>query len=109
MKKYNYKMKKCLQIMRILIKWILNNKFMIYHNQNYKFQRKLQNFYIKALIKNKGSCTKMAINTKEILKIILNKVLYFYLGKGVYIYANGNKYEGEWRNNQKHGLGILQF
>ncbi|CAK91581.1 unnamed protein product (macronuclear) [Paramecium tetraurelia] len=26
-------------------------------------------------------------------------------GKGVYKFANGNRYEGEWHSNQKHGTG----
>ena len=28
-------------------------------------------------------------------------------GKGVYILANGTKYEGEYKNNKKDGIGIL--
>ena len=26
-------------------------------------------------------------------------------GRGVYKFANGNRYEGEWQNNAKHGTG----
>lgn len=28
-------------------------------------------------------------------------------GKGVYLYANGNRYEGMYLNDKKHGDGIL--
>ena len=27
-------------------------------------------------------------------------------GDGKYYYADGNIYEGKWRNNKKHGKGI---
>lgn len=30
-------------------------------------------------------------------------------GKGTYFYENGDKYEGEWKNNLKDGEGILYF
>ena len=30
-------------------------------------------------------------------------------GKGVYYYENGDKYEGDWKNNLKDGEGILYF
>ena len=30
-------------------------------------------------------------------------------GKGKIIYNNGNKYEGEWKNNQKNGEGCLEY
>ena len=26
-------------------------------------------------------------------------------GKGIMTYADGNKYEGHWKNGKKHGLG----
>jgi len=26
-------------------------------------------------------------------------------GNGVYYYANGERYEGEWRNDKQHGKG----
>jgi hypothetical protein len=28
-------------------------------------------------------------------------------GKGVYTYNNGDIYDGEWENNEKHGTGKL--
>jgi antitoxin component YwqK of YwqJK toxin-antitoxin module len=28
-------------------------------------------------------------------------------GKGVYYYANGDKREGHWKNNQRHGHAIF--
>ena len=30
-------------------------------------------------------------------------------GKGVYKFANGNRYEGEWLFNQKHGTGKYYY
>ena len=31
-------------------------------------------------------------------------------GYGIYYYySNGNKYEGQWKNNVKEGYGILYF
>lgn len=30
-------------------------------------------------------------------------------GKGVYKFANGNRYEGEWYNNEKHGTGKYYY
>ena len=27
-------------------------------------------------------------------------------GKGVLFYANGDKYDGDWANNKKHGKGF---
>ena len=29
----------------------------------------------------------------------------FFLNKGVYNYANGNKYDGEWNDNLRDGKG----
>ena len=28
-------------------------------------------------------------------------------GKGIFFYKNGNRYEGEWKNDKRHGLGTL--
>ena len=28
-------------------------------------------------------------------------------GKGIYYYANGDKYDGEWKDDKKNGKGIL--
>jgi hypothetical protein len=28
-------------------------------------------------------------------------------GKGVFIYSNGRKYDGDWLKNKKHGQGVL--
>ena len=28
-------------------------------------------------------------------------------GQGTYTYSDGNKYEGEWKEGKKHGLGTL--
>lgn len=30
-------------------------------------------------------------------------------GKGVYKFNNGNRYEGEWYNNQKNGTGKYYY
>ena len=30
-------------------------------------------------------------------------------GKGVYTYSNGDKYEGDWVNNQRTGNGVYNF
>jgi radial spoke head protein 1 len=30
-------------------------------------------------------------------------------GKGRYTYANGDKYEGDFRENKKHGIGKLTY
>ena len=30
-------------------------------------------------------------------------------GQGTYTYSDGNKYEGEWKDGKKHGLGTLTF
>jgi len=30
-------------------------------------------------------------------------------GEGTVIYANGEKYVGEWKNNLKHGDGTLSY
>lgn len=30
-------------------------------------------------------------------------------GYGVYYYANGDKYDGEWLSDQKHGKGVYEF
>ena len=30
-------------------------------------------------------------------------------GKGIFYFANGNKYEGDFNNNDMHGKGILYF
>ena len=30
-------------------------------------------------------------------------------GTGVYIYANGNQYSGEFKNGLKHGVGIFTY
>ena len=30
-------------------------------------------------------------------------------GKGVYVYANGDKYEGDWLDGKKHGKGVITF
>ena len=30
-------------------------------------------------------------------------------GNGEIEYMNGNVYKGQWKNNQKHGIGMLQF
>jgi len=30
-------------------------------------------------------------------------------GKGVYYYANGNRYDGDWKDDKKNGKGIYYF
>jgi len=30
-------------------------------------------------------------------------------GRGVYLYVNGNKYEGEWANDKKNGRGCYTY
>ena len=30
-------------------------------------------------------------------------------GKGIYSYSNGEKYEGQFKNGERHGRGILNF
>ena len=30
-------------------------------------------------------------------------------GQGTFTYSDGNKYEGEWKDGKKHGLGTLTF
>jgi hypothetical protein len=30
-------------------------------------------------------------------------------GHGVYKYANGAVYSGEWKNNKHHGKGVYEF
>ena len=30
-------------------------------------------------------------------------------GQGTYTYSDGNKYEGEWKDGKKHGVGTLTF
>lgn len=30
-------------------------------------------------------------------------------GKGKYIFGNGNRYEGGWLNNLKHGFGYFYY
>ena len=30
-------------------------------------------------------------------------------GQGIFTYSDGNKYEGEWKDGKKHGLGTLTF
>lgn len=30
-------------------------------------------------------------------------------GKGIYKWADGRMYEGEYKNDKKHGLGILRW
>lgn len=30
-------------------------------------------------------------------------------GNGKYTYANGDKYDGEWQDNKKHGIGRLIY
>jgi len=30
-------------------------------------------------------------------------------GEGVYIYSNGNKYEGQWSLDRKHGRGLYYY
>jgi len=30
-------------------------------------------------------------------------------GKGELEYLNGNHYKGEWKDNMKHGIGMLKF
>ena len=30
-------------------------------------------------------------------------------GKGTYIFANGDKYVGEWKKGKKHGQGIFTY
>lgn len=29
--------------------------------------------------------------------------------QGTFFYSNGSKYEGEWRDNLKHGYGLFTF
>ena len=31
------------------------------------------------------------------------------VGQGTFTYSDGNKYEGEWKDGKKHGLGTLTF
>jgi hypothetical protein len=31
------------------------------------------------------------------------------LYKGTYTYVNGNKYDGEWVNDKKHGRGVYHY
>ena len=42
-----------------------------------------------------------------------NKVLFlreeYRDGQGTFTYSDGNKYEGEWKDGKKHGLGTLTF
>lgn len=48
----------------------------------------------------------MEINTKENLKMTRNAVLVmFQLILGTYYYTNGNKYQGEWKNDKVNGKG----
>ena len=30
-------------------------------------------------------------------------------GKGIFYYASGDKYDGEWKNNNRHGKGIEYY
>ena len=30
-------------------------------------------------------------------------------GKGTYFYSNGDKYEGEWREDKRHGKGMVTY
>ena len=30
-------------------------------------------------------------------------------GKGTYVFPNGNRFEGEWSNDVKHGYGVLTY
>lgn len=30
-------------------------------------------------------------------------------GRGVFIYANGNRYEGDYSDGRRHGRGLLAF
>ena len=30
-------------------------------------------------------------------------------GKGIFYYKNGNRYEGDWRNDKKEGKGIAYY
>jgi len=42
--------------------------------------------------------------------ILLNSILFFLfikLGFGVFFYANGSRYEGNWENNLKQGLALF--
>jgi hypothetical protein len=32
-----------------------------------------------------------------------------YHGQGIYIHANGEKYEGEWKENKKSGKGLVIY
>ena len=30
-------------------------------------------------------------------------------GKGIHYYKSGNRYEGDWRNDEKEGKGIMYY
>ena len=42
-------------------------------------------------------------------------IIYMYIynqrrnGKGIYTYVNGDKYEGDFKDNKKHGIGKLVY
>ena len=47
--------------------------------------------------------------------MIIDKYKVFFLreedgdGQGTFTYSDGDKYEGEWKDGKKHGLGTLTF